>query len=60
MMINVTFDRPWIEQSEEVRNAISEEAYNNVAKLMGFNIQSKKDFVKNLLTKISKYGILRP
>ena len=59
MMMNVIFDRPWTEQSEEVRNAISEEAYNKVAEIMGFNIKSRKNSFENLLTNISKYGILR-
>ena len=60
MMMNVTFDRPWAEQSEEVRNAISEEAYNKVAEIMGFNIKSRKNSFEKFLTNITKYGILRP
>lgn len=58
-MMTVTFDRPWAEQSEEVKNAINEEAYNNVAKVMGFNIEHKKTFVEKVLTNLSKYGIIR-
>lgn len=59
MMMNVIFDRPWAEQSEEVRNAISEEAYNKVAEVMGFNIKSRKNSFEKFLTNITKYGILR-
>lgn len=59
MMMTVTFDRPWAEQSEEVKNAISEEAYNKVAEIMGFNIKSRKNSFEKFLTNISKYGILR-
>ena len=59
MMMTVTFDRPWVEQSEEVKNAINEEAYNKVAEIMGFNIRSRKNSFKKFLTNISKYGILR-
>ena len=60
MMMTVTFDRPWAEQSEEVKNAISEEAYNKVAEIMGFNIKSRKNSFEKFLTNIAKYGILRP
>jgi hypothetical protein len=60
MMMTVTFDRPWTEQSEEVKNAISEEAYNKVAEIMGFNIKSRKNSFEKFLTNIAKYGILRP
>lgn len=60
MMMTVTFDRPWAEQSEEVKNAINEEAYNKVAEIMGFNIKSRKNSFEKFLTNISKYGILRP
>ena len=60
MIMNVIFDRPWAEQSEEVRNAISEEAYNKVAETMGFNIKSRKNSFEKFLTNIAKYGILRP
>lgn len=59
MMMTVTFDRPWAEQSEEVKNAINEEAYNKVAEIMGFNIKSRKNSFEKFLTNISKYGILR-
>ena len=59
MMMTVTFDRPWAEQSEEVKNAISEEAYNKVAEIMGFNIKSRKNSFEKFLTNIAKYGILR-
>ena len=60
MMMTVTFDRPWAEQNEEVKNAISEEAYNKVAEIMGFNIKSRKNSFEKFLTNIAKYGILRP
>ena len=60
MMMTVTFDRPWAEQSEEVKNAISEEAYNKVAEIMGFNIKSRKNSFEKFLTNITKYGILKP
>ena len=60
MMMTVTFDRPWAEQSEEVKNAISEETYNKVAEIMGFNIKSRKNSFEKFLTNIAKYGILRP
>lgn len=59
MMMTVTFDRPWAEQNEEVKNAISEEAYNKVAEIMGFNIKSRKNSFEKFLTNIAKYGILR-
>lgn len=59
MMMTITMDRPWSEQSAEVQNAISEEAYNNVAKVMGFNIEHKKTFVEKVLTSLSKYGIIK-
>ena len=59
MMVTVTFDRPWAEQSEEVKNAINEEAYNATAKALGYNIEHKKTFVEKVLTSLSKYGIIR-
>ena len=57
--MTITMDRPWSEQSAEVQNAISEEAYNNAAKVMGFNIEHKKTFVERVLTSLAKYGIIR-
>lgn len=59
MMMNITIDRPWNEQSEEVRNAIDEQTYNKVAQVLGIKLESKKKWYKKVLTNISKYGILR-
>lgn len=59
MMMNITIDRPWNEQSEEVRNAIDEQTYNKVAQVLGIKLESKKKWYEKVLTNISKYGILR-
>lgn len=59
MMMNITIDRPWSEQPEEVRNAIDEQTYNKVAQILGIKLESKKKWYKRVLTNISKYGILR-
>ena len=59
MMMTITMDRPWSEQSAEVRNAISEEAYNATAKALGYNIEHKKTFAEKVLTSLAKYGIIR-
>ena len=59
MMMTVTFDRPWSEQSAEVQNAISEEAYNATAKALGYNIEHKKTFIEKVLTSLAKYGIIK-
>lgn len=59
MMMTITMDRPWSEQSAEVQNAISEEAYNATAKALGYNIEHKKAFVEKVLTSLSKYGIIK-
>ena len=57
--MTITMDRTWSEQSAEVQNAISEEAYNATAKALGFNIEHKKTFVEKVLTSLAKYGIIR-
>ena len=59
MMMNFTMDRPWAEQSEEVKNAIDEVTYNKVAQVLGYNIEHKKTFLEKLLTSIAKCGIMR-
>ena len=59
MMMTITMDRPWSEQSAEVQNAISEEAYNATAKALGYNIEHKKTFLEKVLTSLAKYGIIR-
>lgn len=59
MMMNITIDRPWNEQPEEVRNAIDEQTYNKVADILGIKLESRQKSIKKLLTNISKYGILR-
>ena len=60
MIMNFTMDRPWVEQSEEVKNAIDEVTYNKVAEILGIKLESRKSFFEKVLTSISKYGILRP
>lgn len=60
MMMNFTMDRPWAEQSEEVKNAIDEVTYNKVAEILGIKLESRKSFFEKVLTSIAKYGILRP
>ena len=59
MIMNITIDRPWSEQSEEVRNAIDEQTYNKVAEVLGIKLVSGKKWYEKVLTNISKYGILR-
>lgn len=59
MMMNITIDRPWSEQPEEVRNAIDEQTYNKVAQILGIKLESRKKWYEKALTNISKYGILR-
>lgn len=60
MQMNFTMDRPWNEQSEEVRNAIDEQTYNKVAEILGIKLGSKKKWYEKVLTTITKYGIIRP
>lgn len=60
MMMNFTMDRPWAEQSEEVKNAIDEVTYNKVAEILGIKLESRKSFFEKVLTNIAKCGILRP
>lgn len=60
MQMNFTMDRPWNEQSEEVRNAIDEQTYNKVAEILGIKLESKKKWYEKVLTTIAKYGIIRP
>lgn len=59
MMMNITIDRPWSEQPEEVRNAIDEQTYNKVAQILGIKLESRKKWYEKVLTNIAKYGILR-
>lgn len=59
MMMTIKFDRPWNEQPKEVQDAINEHDYNEVAKVLGFKLESKKKWYNKLLTNIAKYGILR-
>lgn len=59
MMMNITIDRPWSEQPEEVRNAIDEQTYNKVAEVLGIKLVSRKKWYEKVLTNINKYGILR-
>lgn len=59
MMMNITIDRPWSEQPEEVRNAIDEQTYNKVAQILGIKLESRKKWYEKVLTSIAKYGILR-
>lgn len=59
MMMNITIDRPWSEQPEEVRNAIDEQTYNKVAEVLGIKLKSRKKWYEKVLTNINKYGILR-
>lgn len=59
MMMNITIDRPWSEQPEEVRNAIDEQTYNKVAEVLGIKLESRKKWYEKVLTNINKYGILR-
>lgn len=59
MMMNITIDRPWSEQSEEVRNAIDEQTYNKVAEILGIKLESRRKWYEKVLTNINKYGILR-
>ena len=46
MMMNITIDRPWSEQPEEVRNAIDEQTYNKVAEVLGIKLVSRKNGTK--------------
>lgn len=59
MMMNITIDRPWSEQPEEVRNAIDEQTYNKVAEILGIKLESRRKWYEKVLTNINKYGILR-
>lgn len=59
MMMNITIDRPWSEQPEEVRNAIDEQTYNKVAEVLGIKLENRKKWYEKVLTNINKYGILR-
>lgn len=59
MMMNITIDRPWSEQPEEVRNAIDEQTYNKVAEILGIKLESRKKWYEKVLTNINKCGILR-
>lgn len=59
MMMNITIDRPWSEQPEEVRNAIDEQTYNKVAEVLSIKLVSRKKWYEKVLTNISKYGIMR-
>ena len=60
MMMTITMDRPWAEQSEEVKNAIDEVTYNKVAEILGIKLESRKSFFEKVLTSIAKCGRLRP
>ena len=60
MMVNFTMDRPWAEQTDEVKNAIDEVTYNKVAEVLGIKLESRKSFFEKVLTSIAKRGILRP
>ena len=59
MQMNITIDRPWSEQSEEVRNAIDEQTYNKVAEVLGIQLISRKKWYEKVLTNLAKCGILR-